>query len=211
MSSRIADSVSARARTIRGWRNTSPSSGGPRLGEPRHDEGDLGQYRRARPAGIPAVRVPRQVRRVHGHSLGGHNAVFTAVFDDRIQAIVTCCGLDSAQPSSITPAATRPSGKPEQGWARTRYMPKLAAYRGKPGRDPLRLPRVDRSPRPSPHPDRRPAQGQQLPLGERRPDRRCGAAPCSRLLWASGTPPRRASRLRARLPRRRCERRRMHC
>src|SRR5262249_48021872 len=30
-----------------------------------------------------------------GHSLGGHNSVYTAVFDDRLKAVVTSCGLDS--------------------------------------------------------------------------------------------------------------------
>jgi hypothetical protein len=30
-----------------------------------------------------------------GHSLGGHNAVYTAVFDQRIKVIVSSCGLDS--------------------------------------------------------------------------------------------------------------------
>ena len=30
-----------------------------------------------------------------GHSLGGHNSVFTAVFDERIAAVVSSCGLDS--------------------------------------------------------------------------------------------------------------------
>src|SRR5439155_26654906 len=30
-----------------------------------------------------------------GHSLGGHNSVFTAVFDDRLKVVVTSCGLDS--------------------------------------------------------------------------------------------------------------------
>src|SRR5262249_4960292 len=30
-----------------------------------------------------------------GHSLGGHNSVFTAVFDQRIQVVVSSCGLDS--------------------------------------------------------------------------------------------------------------------
>ncbi len=30
-----------------------------------------------------------------GHSLGGHNAIFTAVFDERIQIIVSSCGFDS--------------------------------------------------------------------------------------------------------------------
>src|SRR5436309_5155239 len=30
-----------------------------------------------------------------GHSLGGHNSVYTAVFDERIKAVVSSCGLDS--------------------------------------------------------------------------------------------------------------------
>lgn len=32
---------------------------------------------------------------VIGHSLGGHNAIFTAVFDERIKAVVSSCGFDS--------------------------------------------------------------------------------------------------------------------
>jgi dienelactone hydrolase len=63
-----------------------------------------------------------------GHSLGGHNAVFTAVFDERVKVIVSSCGLDSFLDYY--------NGKPEnwqleRGWCQTRYMPKLAAYRGK--------------------------------------------------------------------------------
>ena len=38
-----------------------------------------------------------QVDKTHigviGHSLGGHNALFTAVFDDRLKAVVTSCGF----------------------------------------------------------------------------------------------------------------------
>src|SRR5437870_5614894 len=30
-----------------------------------------------------------------GHSLGGHNAIYTAVFDERIKAVVSSCGFDS--------------------------------------------------------------------------------------------------------------------
>ena len=30
-----------------------------------------------------------------GHSLGGHNSVFTALFEPRIAAVVSSCGLDS--------------------------------------------------------------------------------------------------------------------
>jgi dienelactone hydrolase len=56
-----------------------------------------------------------------GHSLGGHNAVFTAVFDHRIKAVVSSCGLDSFtdyKNGDIT------------GWTSPRYMPGLAAYKG---------------------------------------------------------------------------------
>jgi dienelactone hydrolase len=30
-----------------------------------------------------------------GHSRGGHNAIFTATFDERIKAVVTSCGFDA--------------------------------------------------------------------------------------------------------------------
>ena len=29
-----------------------------------------------------------------GHSLGGHNAIFTAVFDPRLKVVVSSCGFD---------------------------------------------------------------------------------------------------------------------
>ena len=55
-----------------------------------------------------------------GHSLGGHNAVYTAVFDQRIKVIVTSCGLDSYldyKDGNI------------KGWTSTRYMPRLLDYK----------------------------------------------------------------------------------
>lgn len=63
---------------------------------------------------------------VIGHSLGGHNSVYTAVFDDRITALVSSCGLDSYLDYY--------NGDPEKwklgsGWCQKYYMPKLAAYR----------------------------------------------------------------------------------
>lgn len=63
-----------------------------------------------------------------GHSLGGHNSVYTAVFDERIQAVVSSCGLDSYLDYY--------DGKesvwlPEKGWTQTRYMPRLREYRGR--------------------------------------------------------------------------------
>ena len=54
-----------------------------------------------------------------GHSLGGHNAIYTAVFDKRIKVIVSSCGFDSYldyMNGNI------------KGWTSIRYMPKLLDY-----------------------------------------------------------------------------------
>ncbi len=63
-----------------------------------------------------------------GHSLGGHNSVYTAVFDPRIKVVVSSCGLDSYLDYY--------GGKPElwehgKGWCQDRYMPRLANYKGR--------------------------------------------------------------------------------
>jgi dienelactone hydrolase len=63
-----------------------------------------------------------------GHSLGGHNAVYTSVFDDRIAAVVSSCGLDSYLDYYD---GEEKVWFPEKGWAQTRYMPRLAHYRGR--------------------------------------------------------------------------------
>jgi putative membrane-bound dehydrogenase-like protein len=55
-----------------------------------------------------------------GHSLGGHNAVFTAVFDERLEVIVSSCGLDSFRDYK---------GGDIRGWTSVRYMPRLLAWR----------------------------------------------------------------------------------
>lgn len=62
-----------------------------------------------------------------GHSLGGHNSVYTAVFDPRIAVVVSSCGLDSFIDYY---GGDQKEWQPEQGWCQTRYMPKLANYRG---------------------------------------------------------------------------------
>lgn len=63
-----------------------------------------------------------------GHSLGGHNALFTAAFDDRIKVVVTCCGFCSF---------AKYYGGNLKGWTSDRYMPRIAsAY----GNDPRRVP-----------------------------------------------------------------------
>ncbi|MDR3638612.1 MAG: acetylxylan esterase, partial [Isosphaeraceae bacterium] len=63
-----------------------------------------------------------------GHSLGGHNSVYTAVFDDRIKAVVSSCGLDSYLDYY---GGDEKVWLPEKGWTQTRYMPRLRDYRGR--------------------------------------------------------------------------------
>lgn len=58
-----------------------------------------------------------------GHSLGGHNAIYTAVLDERIQVIVSSCGFDSFLDYK---------GGDIRGWNQERYMPKMADYLGRP-------------------------------------------------------------------------------
>jgi len=69
-----------------------------------------------------------------GHSLGGHNAVYTSFFDQRIQVIVSSCGLDSF----LDYYGGDPKvWLPEKGWTQTRYMPRLSEYRGRLGEIPF--------------------------------------------------------------------------
>jgi pimeloyl-ACP methyl ester carboxylesterase len=63
-----------------------------------------------------------------GHSLGGHNSVYTALFDDRLKVIVSSCGLDSYLDYY---GGVESVWMPEKGWCQLRYMPKLAEYRGR--------------------------------------------------------------------------------
>jgi dienelactone hydrolase len=46
---------------------------------------------------------------VIGHSLGGHNALFTAVFDERLKAVVSSCGFTVTCPAFAMPTATIPT------------------------------------------------------------------------------------------------------
>lgn len=57
-----------------------------------------------------------------GHSLGGHNAIFTAVFDARIKVLVSSCGFDSFADYM---------GGDIKGWTSARYMPRLMEYQGR--------------------------------------------------------------------------------
>ncbi len=57
-----------------------------------------------------------------GHSLGGHNTLFVAAFDQRIRAMVTSCGFNSFRKyhdGDLT------------GWSGLRYMPLIAEKFGK--------------------------------------------------------------------------------
>jgi hypothetical protein len=59
---------------------------------------------------------------VIGHSLGGHNSVFTAVFDSRIRVVVSSCGLDSLLDYK---------GGDLSGWVQERYMLRMGDYLGR--------------------------------------------------------------------------------
>lgn len=63
-----------------------------------------------------------------GHSLGGHNTLFTAAFDQRIRAAVTSCGFTGFHDYY---------GGKLAGWTSDRYMPRI---RDLYGNDPNRVP-----------------------------------------------------------------------
>ena len=65
---------------------------------------------------------------VIGHSLGGHNAIFTAAFEPRLKAVVSSCGF--------TPFPDYFSGN-LAGWTSRTYMPRI---RDMFGNDPARVP-----------------------------------------------------------------------
>jgi hypothetical protein len=54
-----------------------------------------------------------------GHSLGGHNSIYTAVFDPRLKVIVSSCGFDSFRDYMDGNI---------KGWTSDRYMPRLLQY-----------------------------------------------------------------------------------
>lgn len=74
-----------------------------------------------------------------GHSLGGHNGLFTAAFDSRIRVVVTSCGFDSFRDYR---GASPDLWREGQGWCQLRYMPRLAAYRGRLDAIPFDFPEV---------------------------------------------------------------------
>lgn len=69
-----------------------------------------------------------------GHSLGGHNSLFTAVFDERIKVVVTSCGFTSAH---------KYYGGDLHGWSGPRYMPLVATkYNFSPDKIPFDFPEI---------------------------------------------------------------------
>jgi fermentation-respiration switch protein FrsA (DUF1100 family) len=71
---------------------------------------------------------------VIGHSLGGHNAMFTAAFDTRLKAIVSNCGFTSFP---------KYYGGKLKGWTSPRYMPRIeSVYRLDPRKVPFDFPEV---------------------------------------------------------------------
>jgi dienelactone hydrolase len=63
-----------------------------------------------------------------GHSLGGHNSLYTAVFDQRLKAVVSSCGFNAFHHYYKGDLA---------GWASDRYMPQIRELYGN---DPDRVP-----------------------------------------------------------------------
>lgn len=57
-----------------------------------------------------------------GHSLGGHNSIFTAVFEPRLKAVVSSCGFDSVLDYKDGNL---------QGWVQERYMLRMGDYLGR--------------------------------------------------------------------------------
>lgn len=110
----------------------------PNFGEYRRDSYEAGyasatmqgivNHRRALDllASLPEVDAGRIG--VLGHSLGGHNALFLAAFDDRVRAVVTSCGFNSF---------FKYYGGDLAGWSHAGYMPRI---RDLYGCDPKRMP-----------------------------------------------------------------------
>ncbi len=69
-----------------------------------------------------------------GHSLGGHNTMFTAVFDLRIKALVSSCGFTSSHKYYKGDL---------KGWTSPRYMPRVASeYHNNPDEVPFDFPEI---------------------------------------------------------------------
>ncbi len=78
---------------------------------------------------------------VIGHSLGGHNAMFTAAFDERLKVIVSSCGW-----TQLEFYDTGGTGEKLAPWAQDKYMPLLKTkYRLKQEKVPFNFHEIIRS------------------------------------------------------------------
>jgi dienelactone hydrolase len=81
---------------------------------------------------LPCVR--RDSIGVMGHSLGGHNSLFVAAFDQRLRCVVTSCGFN---------AFADYYGGNLKGWTSSRYMPRIEKlYGSSPALMPFDFPEV---------------------------------------------------------------------
>lgn len=77
-----------------------------------------------------------------GHSLGGHNSIFVAVFDPRLRAVVSSCGFNAF------PKYMKGNLK---GWSHKGYMPRIAeVYGADPAKVPFDFPDLVRALAPRP-------------------------------------------------------------
>lgn len=66
---------------------------------------------------------------VIGHSLGGHNALFLAVFDERVRAVVSSCGFN---------VFAKHAGGDVRAWSSRYYMPRIkTVYQDRPEKIPF--------------------------------------------------------------------------
>lgn len=78
--------------------------------------------------------VKRDAIGVMGHSLGGHNSLFVAAFEQRLRCVVTSCGFN---------AFADYYGGDLRGWTSSRYMPRIASvYGSSPNQLPFDFPEV---------------------------------------------------------------------
>jgi len=69
-----------------------------------------------------------------GHSLGGHNSIYVAVFEPRIKAVISSCGFN---------AFPKYYGGNLAGWSHKGYMPRIAEiYQKDPAKMPFDFPEV---------------------------------------------------------------------
>ncbi len=74
-----------------------------------------------------------------GHSLGGHNTLWLAAFDDRVRVAVSSCGFSSF----ASYASSRYGGGTVKNWAQRCYLPRIAtAYDNDPAKVPFDWPEV---------------------------------------------------------------------